>query len=835
MFYYKNFKNLINIPIIYLIQTQFIMSKQIDFNPIKEDKTGVQAKRMIWSTKSLSMALTGIEQGRKLIANPFYENNTKLLKGDLVFHRTKEEISEWKKCKKDIVYFAEKYCKLMTPEGIKHVTLRDYQVDYLKHLEQNRLSIMLSARQAGKCVSFITKVMVKIDNNILDQLSDKMKMYIYRHYYNSLQDCYEMPLFELYNLFETSNIWKIKYMLYNSLYKLGKNGNRRIKTIIYNLLGALNEESDIKLVKSHLLEGIKIKSDEGWSPAAYIHNTKPFYIYDVLLDNGTILSCADEHILFLDGYKEVYVKDLNIGDPIMTEYGLVKVKSIKKTNTSINMCDITVLNKHESYYTNNILSHNTTTSALFMLHYICFNTDKNALVLGNKRKTAVEILDKAKKIFIELPFFLRPGIYKWNEAEIVLDNGCRLMAEATTINSGISFTFHCVLADEFAHIAPNILDKFYTNLFPTISAGRARFMITSTQNGYNLFYRLCMAAKAKENEYAFFEVTWDMIPEWNPEKRCWEKRDEEWRRIQVANYGSEEAFNSQFGTNFDISANTLISQKILDNRRQRLVEFVREELPGVPHDDLYLWKPGYNPIESLKNDYIIITADLAEGLARDYTVFMIHRMVPNKSLECVGMFRSNMLARNKCVESLLILICKYMNQNKTLLSHERNTYGDLFYRDILDYTEKHPIISTLFELTILVKYYTDNSNKNYKYGVKITSGNKTDHCLLYKESYETDKYINNSAQYMVELSNFSNDGTDHYKASFGNDDMVMAAIQTEFVKDTIQYRMMLNEFEYEQDNSSAEQETDATYEFWNNYQDYLNGIDINDSVRYRLK
>ena len=70
----------------------------------------------------------------------------------------------------------------------------------------------------------------------------------------------------------------------------------------------------------------------------------------------------------------------------------------------------------------------TTMSSLFMLHYILFNVDKNALVLGNKRKTAVEILDKAKKIFVELPYFLRPGIYKWNEGEIVLDNGCRLMA-----------------------------------------------------------------------------------------------------------------------------------------------------------------------------------------------------------------------------------------------------------------------------------------------------------------------------------------------------------------------------------------------------------------------
>ena len=88
------------------------------FNPVKEDKDGVIAKRMIWSTEAINLALKGLEQGRKLIANPFYENNFRLLKGDLVFERTPEEIEEWKHCATDIVYFAEKYCKLMTPEGI---------------------------------------------------------------------------------------------------------------------------------------------------------------------------------------------------------------------------------------------------------------------------------------------------------------------------------------------------------------------------------------------------------------------------------------------------------------------------------------------------------------------------------------------------------------------------------------------------------------------------------------------------------------------------------------------------------------------------------------------
>ena len=558
-----------------------------DFNPVKEEKDGVKARRVIWSTKTLDLALKGIEQGKKLVANPFYENNTKLLKGDLVFQRTKEEIDEWMRCKNDIIYFVEKYCKLMTPEGIKNVTLRDYQVDYLRHLEKNRLSIMLSARQAGK----------------------------------------------------------------------------------------------------------------------------------------------------------------------------------------------------------------TTTSALFMLHYICFNVDKNSLVLGNKRKTAVEILDKAKKIYIELPFFLRPGIYKWNEAEIVLDNGCRLMAEATTINSGISFTFHCVLADEFAHIAPNIIEKFYNNLFPTITAGRARFMITSTQNGYNLFYRLYKAAEAGENEYKHFEVTWDMIPEWNPDKKCWEKRDEKWRRMQVANYGSEEAFNSQFGTSFDVSANTLITQKILRKKKLEVEEFTNKDLYGIPCFESYYWKQDYEPMQQLKRDYIVMTCDLAEGKSQDYTVFMFYKMIDKDSdkLECIGYFRSNELLREKCSHSLQTLICTYMNMDKILLSYEYNTYGELFYRDLMDNIEKGGIIQQKFDTSILVRYYNESGTR-FTHGIKLTSNNKTSHCLLFKESFERDKIINICPKFMSELSSFINDGTGHYKASFGHDDMVMASVQLEFVKSTLQYKIMRDEF-----------------------------------------
>lgn len=194
--------------------------KNADFNPVKEDLSGVQAKRVIWSSNALNLALEGIKQGRKLVANPFYENNTKLLKGDLVFDRTQEEIQEWLRCKNDIIYFVEKYCKLMTPEGIKNVKLRDYQVNYLRHLMDHRLSIYLACRQCGKCVTLLSLVKLKMNLDIFNHIDDKLKNRLISCYYDNVSDSFNMPLYELLNLFDKSFTWKLKYPLYKLLHKL---------------------------------------------------------------------------------------------------------------------------------------------------------------------------------------------------------------------------------------------------------------------------------------------------------------------------------------------------------------------------------------------------------------------------------------------------------------------------------------------------------------------------------------------------------------------------------------------------------------------------------------
>ena len=585
-----------------------------------------------------------------------------------------------------------------------------------------------------------------------------------------------------------------------------------------------------KLVNSFMLNDIKVLTDNGWQDASYIHKTKRFAIWTIKTQNYT-LDCADLHKVIKDDFSEVFCDELKIGDTILTETGPEKITYIKKSNIPIGMCDITVNDENHRYYTNGILSHNTTTSAVFMLHYILFNVDKNALVLGNKRKTAVEILDKAKKIYLELPYYLKPGIYKWNEGEIVLDNGCRLMAEATTINSGISFTFHCVLADEFAHIQPNIIEKFYNNLFPTITAAKARFMITSTQNGYNLFCRLYKAAEAGISEYAHFKTDWNEVPEWNPDKRCWEKRDEAWHQLQVANYGSEEAFNKQFGTNFDVSANTLISQKTIQKRNLRLVEFVEKEMPGVPYSDSWKWHPNFDPT-TCRNECLVLTTDIAEGGGGDSTVCMVHRFVEpgTNKLECIGYFKSNSLTRDLATLSIQVFITQLCNQERTLLSFERNVYGEMFIKQMLENTDKNVPGCGGFDQSVFVKYYNE-SGTHFSYGVKITAGNKSAHCMLYKEEYEKDVFINDSTDYMIELNNFSDNGNGKFAASFGHDDMVMAEVQLTFVCETLQYKILKDEYE-----SGTNYVSDTAYnpfEQFDPYRGYYdvitqNGMSIND-------
>lgn len=122
-----------------------------EYDPVKREIGGEEAEKVIWSTKSLQAAVDALNQGLPLKTNPFCGKDTQLLKPELLYRRTKEEIEDYIKCMQDPVYFASK-CFIMTPEGLQQCKLRDYQEDYLNLLKSNRFTIYLACRQAGKSV-----------------------------------------------------------------------------------------------------------------------------------------------------------------------------------------------------------------------------------------------------------------------------------------------------------------------------------------------------------------------------------------------------------------------------------------------------------------------------------------------------------------------------------------------------------------------------------------------------------------------------------------------------------------------------------------------------------
>ena len=167
-----------------------------DYDPVKQLKGGVEASKVVWSTKSLKAAVDALKKGLPLKANPFCGTNTMLLKPDIVYRRTEEEVEDYIKCMQDPLYFAEK-CFLMTPKGLQAVKMRDYQVEYLKNLKENRFNILLACRQAGKSVTTaifgLWKILFANDRNGLilsksgpagkDLLKKIKDMYLYLPYH----------------------------------------------------------------------------------------------------------------------------------------------------------------------------------------------------------------------------------------------------------------------------------------------------------------------------------------------------------------------------------------------------------------------------------------------------------------------------------------------------------------------------------------------------------------------------------------------------------------------------------------------------------------------------
>lgn len=198
----------------------------------------------------------------------------------------------------------------------------------------------------------------------------------------------------------------------------------------------------------------QVLTENGWEDFSAIGKTTEYDEYELQLENEMSLIGADTHIVICENDEQKYLKDLTIDDIIKTKNGLSKVKSIKSLNKKSHMYDLIDV-ESSKYYTNDILSHNSTTSGSYALWYAIFNDDKYIAIASNKLKSATTFLKRIKGMYEQLPVFLKPGVTKWNETSIAFDNGSEIVVGATTPDSFRGNSINCISGNSKITIRKN--------------------------------------------------------------------------------------------------------------------------------------------------------------------------------------------------------------------------------------------------------------------------------------------------------------------------------------------------------------------------------------------
>lgn len=248
----------------------------------------------------------------------------------------------------------------------------------------------------------------------------------------------------------------------------------------------------------------------------------------------------------------------------------------------------------------------TTTIVSFLAWMIVFHVDRNILIVANKEKTAIEIVDKLINVFKGLPYFLKPGCEYFAKTGLKLDNGSRILSEAGVKTASIGFTVHVALLDEFAHVQASVVDSFWTSIYPTLSSSKiSQCIITSTPNGTgNLFYRIWELANKGEN--SFLPVRTDYWE--NPD------HDSEWAKKTRADFG--DAFDQEFGLSFQKGSQALMKCDDMEFLKPLCVDYVQKHINinnTILDSDNLTWHPSFNPNDINPNDRFVFLVDLAEG------------------------------------------------------------------------------------------------------------------------------------------------------------------------------------------------------------------------------
>ena len=449
---------------------------------------------------------------------------------------------------------------------------------------------------------------------------------------------------------------------------------------------------------------------------------------------GEFVKCAQNPTYFAEKYIQIVHVDRGLIPISLYDYQKEIVEKITNNRR------VTVVTSRQAG--------KTTTAVAVILHYVLFNEHKTCALLANKGDAAREILDRIKIAYEALPKWLQQGVIEWNKGSVEFENGCKIIAGATSSSAirGKSISF--LYIDETAFVEN--WDEFFASVFPTISSGETTKMLyTSTPNGLNHFYKTCEGAKENINGFEYVEVPWQRVP----------GRDDKWKVETLAAMDNDtQKFTQEFECGFLGSSGTLIEGSKLKSM------VIRNPIHETKTLKMY---------ESPEEERVyVLVADVSRGKGLDYSAFTVVD-VTTTPYKQVCTFRDNMTTPMDYAEIIYRVISNY---NNCYVLIEINDIGEQVSDILINEFEVDTLLFTEHAGRSGKRVTTGFSGKGADKGIRTTKTVKSIGCNTLKLLVEQDQLIITDFDTINELSTFSRRKNSYEAEPGAHDDTVMCLV-----------------------------------------------------------
>lgn len=408
-------------------------------------------------------------------------------------------------------------------------------------------------------------------------------------------------------------------------------------------------------------------------------------------------------------------------------------------------------------------THNTTTAAGYILWYAMFRPDSTILIAAHKYSGVQEIMQRIRYAYELCPDHIRAGVTSYNKGSIDFDNGSRIVAQATTENTGRGMTISLLYLDEFAFVRPSIAKEFWTSIRPTLATGGSA-IITSTPNSDEDEFSLIWKGANKtedefgntrpggvgENGFYAYSADWRRHPD----------RDEAWAAEERAAIG-DERFRREHENEFLIfdetliNATTLIDMEGVDPiRKTGQVRWYAEPKPGMIYT---------------------VALDPSLGTGGDPAAIQVFEANTTKQIAEWKHNKTTVPMQVKLMAEIIKEIAeKIQSTTSVYYSVENNTLGEAALISLEEYGEEN--IPGVFLSEPKIK--AAGNERRYRKGFNTTNKKKLSACSKLKILVENKKMTIYSKPLIAELKSFVATGAGYEAKQGDTDDLVSASLLT---------------------------------------------------------